>query len=306
VTALTVGADVAGGRSLDSTSALLVKADASTYLVWKGRRFEVRKPDIVLPSLFREQRRASQVGRAWLNGLLEGLPIEPITVRNAGTSSPAVPGRRSGDLLVAQTGSGPQYYLVYDDGIAQITDAQRAVYAGSVSVSTFPISIAQANTMTRSRQLPVPDEAVQPPESPPHVVQPDGGDQICTFSSASGTPVVVVGGSISGDLTTARTAGVTRQGSALADQVVVPSGRAALVRVMVALPNGSTGGFALVTDTGLRYPVGAEALTFLGLSEQQAIGIPATLVNSIPAGPSLDPTAAATPVDMTALPVTGN
>ncbi|MGH3683333.1 MAG: type VII secretion protein EccB, partial [Natronosporangium sp.] len=95
------------------------------HLVWHGHRHRLREPENVVPALFGELVTAVPAGTAWLNALPVGAEIGPIVVADRGRPSGALPDRAIGDVLVAETGSGPQHYLVFDDGLAPITELQK-------------------------------------------------------------------------------------------------------------------------------------------------------------------------------------
>lgn len=87
-----------------------------------------------------------------------------------------------------------------------------------------------------------------------------------------------------------RTASATQGGTVLADLVVVPPGSGALVRT-------ETGVLSLVTDLGRRHTVPVpDALGALGYAGQEPVAVASQMVALLPAGPALDPAAAAQPV----------
>ena len=76
------------------------------------------------------------------------------------------------------------------------------------------------------------------------------------------------------------------------DQVVVPRGAGALVRATTAA--GGDGALTLVTDSGLRFAVPTpDAAVRLRYDPAAAPAVPAPFVALLPAGPALDPEAAA-------------
>jgi len=78
--------------------------------------------------------------------------------------------------------------------------------------------------------------------------------------------------------------------------VVLPAGRGALVEAMPA-PDAPAGVVHLVTDSGVRYPVvSAETLEMLGYRGAPPTRLPAEIVGLLPAGVTLDPQAARTPL----------
>jgi hypothetical protein len=93
------------------------------------------------------------------------------------------------------------------------------------------------------------------------------------------------------------TAGALGSGTSLADRVYVPPGKAVLV-VAVGSGSASAGAPGVVTDIGMRYPISSpDVIQALGYPQQRFLAMPASLVNRIPPGPTLDQQAARTPVD---------
>ena len=66
----------------------------------------------------------------------------------------------------------------------------------------------------------------------------------------------------------------------------------------VASATATTGAPGIVTDIGMRYPISSpQVIQSLGYDARRFVPIPASLVNRIPPGPTLDPQSARTPVD---------
>lgn len=290
---LAAGAQPQGGRGLGEEGVLVKDTSQNrTFLVWHGRRHLVQDAADVVPALFRSAT-AAPVGTAWLTALPIGTDIATITVDDRGAPSPAVSGRRIGDVLVAQTDSGPQHYLVFDDGLATITPLQLGILRAEVPVDPEEVPISEARSAPISSGLPRPADDVAPPESTPELAQPAGSDLLCAVTGdATAPPSLRVGGAVAGLQAATPTSGA---GVALADAVLVPAGRVATVRVL-ASPTAVSGQYFLVTDLGIKYPVpNPNALAMLGYSAEQAVDVPATLVSRIPTGPTLDPEAALQP-----------
>lgn len=305
-TVLLAGLTPQGARKLPDDQGLLVRVvgSQSYYLVFHGYRYAVHQPTVVLPSLYGDSPPVAGVGPAWLNALAEGVPIGSITVPKSGTPSTVVGPHRVGDLLVATLPTGgSHYFLVFDDGLAAVTELQRDIYAGQTGTQPVPIGLRDANAARKSSHLLPADGDMRPPASPPKLVQPlSTTDPVCTETGADGHVTAWLGGSLSGLPDAVPTASSTPVGTALADRVVVPPGHVAVVRV-VASPTATSGSYALVTDVGMRYPVISEmALAMLGYAPSEAVDLPANLADLIPAGPTLDPAAAVKAYDLTARP----
>ncbi|HEY3502794.1 MAG TPA: type VII secretion protein EccB [Actinocatenispora sp.] len=298
ITALTVGQASSGGTRLGAQGLLVRDSrDQATYLLWNGHRYRITDPDKLVPALFGAQVDSASVGTALVNGVPAGLDIGPIDVPGHGSASAAVNGRNSGDVLEAQTGSGPQYYLVFPDGVAPITALQKDIIQAQYSSQPQHVSVSEATAMKRSSHLVASsDEDVRPPAKVPPLHHAHADQSVCAeVTDASGDEQVVVGSTVAAMSKGVRTTEVTGAGAALADRILVPPGRVAIVRSLPADGAGA-GTFDVVTDIGQRFPVpSAEALGMLGYSPSNAVSMPAGLVHTIPAGPTLDPSAALTP-----------
>ena len=134
---------------------------------------------------------------------------------------------------------------------------------------------------------------MKPPQSAPPLAQPASTDLLCaTTASAAAPPEISVGGTVAQLDAATPTGSRSTLGTSLADRVLVPAGRIAVVREAAGADGTGTGAY-LVTDTGIRYPVPSDTvLALLGYDPRQAVVVPESLLTRIPAGPSLDPAAA--------------
>nr|MDT0659343.1 type VII secretion protein EccB [Micromonospora sp. DSM 115978] len=296
VVALAVATAPEGGRPLGDGALLVrdVKLGAR-YLVWHGRRHQIRDPDALVPALFGATAPVP-VGTAWLNALPAGADISPIAVPGRGDPSSAVAGRRVGDVLSTETGSGIQFRLVFDDGLAPITSLQRDILRAESPAEAVPMSVAEANAAPVSRQLPSTAGDGQPPPQTPDLAVTGGGDSLCAVTGdATAPPVLSVAGQLPGLAGAVPTSVVSTDGVPLADAVLVPAGRVTTVRVLGA-PSAQAGPYYVITDLGIKYPVPqASVLPMLGYQPELAVNVPAALVSRIPTGPALDPGAALQP-----------
>jgi type VII secretion protein EccB len=271
---------------------LLVRDTAKNtdYLVWHGLRHLVQDSLSTLPALFGAVTPAP-VGTAWLNALPSGVDIAAITVGNRGAESSSVPGRRNGDVLVARTASGDQYYLVLDDGLAPITPLQRAVLDARHPADPISITVNATIEAPTSHRVDQGTPATRAPDNPPALATVNTGDTVCaTTSDAAQPPQIATGGPAESLAGAVPTAAATDTGRALADAVQVPPGKVEIVRVP------GSGAYAVITDLGIRYAVpSANALAMLGYTPAAAIDVPTALIERIPAGVNLDPAAATRP-----------
>ncbi|GAA2611595.1 type VII secretion protein EccB [Dactylosporangium fulvum] len=295
---LMAGEATAGARVSGNGQGVLIKdvTTGLTYLVVNGHRHQLWESRTVIPALFGAVVTPAPVGTAWINALPAGVPISPITINNRGTDSKSVTGRKIGDLLVVQTGSGPQHYLVFDDGIAPITQLQKNIFdAQFPGKDPVQVSVGDINKTKSSSRLTTPEgnDAAAPSEPPKLDLQPGSpGDLVCaTTTDPRNAPQITVGGTIPSIDAGVPTIGRSTAGTALADRVSVPAGRVAIVRVLPSA-TATSGAYAIITDMGVRFSVpSAEVLRMLGYSPDKATDVPSSLVTRIPAGPVLDPAA---------------
>lgn len=260
------------------------------YLIWHGLKHLVQDSRSTVPALFGAAT-PTLVGTAWLNALPSGVDIAAAAVSRRGKVSNSVPGRRNGEVLVAPTGSGDQFYLVLDDGLAPITALQQAVLNARFPATPTPITVNAAIQVPASRGLTGADGPGQPPAVPPQLTSINPGETVCaTTVDAVHAPEVATGGSAESFADGVPTTSATGTGKALADVVLVPPSTVQVVRVP------GSGGYVVVTDLGVRYAVpSADALGMLGYRPASAIDVPTALVDRIPAGVTLDPAAATLP-----------
>jgi type VII secretion protein EccB len=307
-TTLVVGAAAEGGRPLGEAALLATdpSADpssdpasdpsaAATWLVWHGHRY--RLAETALASLFGRQAAVVDVGTAWLDALPEGEEIEPIVVPGWGAPVAWAPQWRVGYLLVDRVAAGEQYYLVLGDGLAPVTPLQRQIIVDQYPVAPTEVSTAEIGRAPKSSQLrrDAPPSALPPAETPELAGAPPTGAVCATSAGATAVPEVAVGGVPPAGAHGVPTSSRTAAGISLADRVVVPPGRAALVRA-VSAPRSPVGSFHIVTDTGRQFAVPSEqVLAMLGFSAADAVTMPDGLLDRIPTGPTLDPAAATEP-----------
>lgn len=294
---LGVGVAAAGGRSLGD-GALLVRdsTGSSTYLIWHGYRYRFQETQKLVPGLFGAVAAPILAGPAWLSTLPSGKDIGPITVTDRGTPSAAVANRKIGDVLVAPTGTGTQYYLVLADGLAPITPLQQAILAAVAPATPTNAGSSEATTAKRSSRVFVSSGELEPPPTVPTLLQPAASESVCAQTiDASAAPTISVDSTVDG-LAHAIAVAPSKGSVRLADRVLVPAGRIAVIRVLGA-PTSDSGAFSIVTDLGIRFPVpDQDVLRMLGYAPEQAVDVPASLVSRLPVGPTLDPAAAAKPV----------
>jgi type VII secretion protein EccB len=298
---LAIGVGATGGDRL-TDNGLLVRdtGPGLPYLVYQGRRHLIAS-DAIINAAFGGAETVN-VDPAWINALPAGGDIAPIPVERRGEHSAAIDGLRNGDVVAHQTPSGEQKYLVLDDGVYPIYGLQWAVIvAGAPAGEQIePIPINPQLASRRSDSLPPPSD-LDPPPDPPALARVGDTDTICaTSAGATGAPssiltppTITVGSTVDGIDRGIRTKGVSADGAPLADRVLLPGGRVAIVHAAAVVQNEPrellTGSYLVVTDLGIAYPVpDAGVLPLLGYSTGIAVDVPSPLVKLIPSGPALD------------------
>ncbi|GAA3583209.1 type VII secretion protein EccB [Amycolatopsis ultiminotia] len=291
--ALFVGHQPPGGTPLGGRGLLVQTPESGDeYLVSGGYRHRIAAEDAVTVGLALGSAPVTRVGAAVVDVLPEGAPVMPIPVPDAGKPSPAVPGRTdilAGQLLVR----GNQHYLAESGQLRPISaleyEIQRAyrpttdAYAGAepFPVQLSPIELSGAKVAGRPAATGSELPAAQPDFAPA------ADDHVClTFDPGSFVPRVSVDDVLPPPATT--TAGRTTGGVALADQVVVAPGTAAVVEVR-ASDHAPAGTYAVVTDLGRAYPLATpDVLGYLGYNGIQPVRVPSALIARVPQGPGLD------------------
>jgi ESX secretion system ATPase EccB len=301
---LLAGADPAGARPMGEQALLVaVPGTGDDYLIWHGRRHQIRHSDAVAVGLALRAEPVARVGAALVDVLPAGDAIGPLPVRGAGRPSGAVPGRadlRIGQLLVVDTGGQRQHYLAEDDRLRPISALQADIQlAAPATVPAYPgnepalIPLGVSAAAAAAMDGPEPSPGA-PPASRPAFAAAGGGPVCVTYDDGSAVPRLRVGGVLPSG--TVPTRGRTDDGLPLADQVYVPHGRAVIAEVRPSA-TAAAGTLVLVTDQGRAYPLaGREVLAVLGYPAARPVRLPAGLVSRVPLGAGLDPAHAREPI----------
>jgi type VII secretion protein EccB len=299
---LLAGEEPAGALPLGDRALLVeVASTRDQYLIWRGHRHRIGRPDTVTVGLALRAETRARVGPALVDILPAGEAIAPLKVRAPGLASTAVPRRpelRTGQLVVAQTPAGAQHYLVEKESLRPITELQYDIqlvapttamaYPGVEPVG-LPIGTAAAAEARMS--TPSPSGAAPPPSSRP--VFAAGGPACVTYDDNAAVPHVRVGGTL--PPAAVPTGSRTSEGLPLADRVYVPPGRAALVETLPSR-DATAGTLTLVTDQGRAHPLESrDILSVLGYARAHPVRLPASLVTRVPQGSVLSPAGARAP-----------
>jgi type VII secretion protein EccB len=296
-TRLVVGRNPGGGDGL-ADAALLVTdtADEAQYLIWRDTRFLLADPEVDRIALRLDSQVDVPVGHAWLTALPAGRSIGVLRPSGAGRPSQAVPDASVGQLFeVVAPGQESQYYLAGAKRLIPISQLQAQIQqAAGRKLRSLSLAAAAAAPM---ESAPATDDVTPPPKVPNFARPEHSSAVVCAaYQDGSFAPNVLVdsvipaGGGV-------LTAGSTAVGAALADQIWLPPGRAALVEALPS-PQAQDGPMYLVTDVGRRYAIpSTDVLQALGLAGATTSRLPAGLLVRIPEGPPLDPISARRALD---------
>lgn len=295
-----LGGGRAGARTLGADRGVVVTAAAGgdEYLVWHDRRMRIRDDGVLVPLGFADPA-PRVVGAAWLNSLPAGPDVRFPDIPDRGEVAGKVAGKtfRVGQLVVVHNGPQTQYAVALMPGLAPVTPLQAAlIRADPDTANAYPdgpvtdIALSPDEFTTAPLAHPLPGNGL-----PAHPLRPAGGDEdtLCATLADPGRGTVSV-------WLIARLADGGRKvvsGKAselpLADRVALPPGGGALVKELPQ-PGVSSGTWFLVTDDGIRYPLGsAKAATALGYGGVKPVGLPPGYLAMLPTGPTLSRAAAA-------------
>jgi type VII secretion protein EccB len=283
----------AGGVELGAEDGVLVTAGATPerYLIWRDHRLKVANSATVA-ALGWAGIRPAPVAVAFLDALPAGPDLAPLAVPGAGQrANRAIAGSATtiGQLFRA----AGQHYVMVREGLAPVgaLSAQLLAAGGARITDVTATEVGSALLTT----------PVEPPGLPADVPTARGADDRFAMACAvyrGGAelehPVTVESYARVADgmaLADAATAGEGADGVPLADRVVVPGGRGALVT-----PIGSTTTY-LITDQGIKFPLprvdGTAVPAALGYTDVRPVAVPGSILALLPTGPSLDPRTAA-------------
>lgn len=296
VVSLVGGRDV-GGEPLDPATGVVVSTGANNnWLIWKNQRMRLSPAGLTVLSASAP----AAVSPGFVNALPAGPDFAPPNIPGAG-GQPQFPGAAGviGQVFVVKgVGAGDQPYVLMADGYAPISVLQAALIQNSASyklpkdtpLDGAAVTTHRSNERVIDERLPQSQIKVRPYDAKESlcVVYPEAGD------GSAGAKLTIGGGA---DLPMPARA----SGSGV-DNVVLPPGSAVLAGVLPA--SGSTEAintYALVADDGRRYALkSAETAQALGYTisgeKNDAVPVPANLLNLVPKGPVLDPQKALEPI----------
>lgn len=298
-TTVVIDRGLSGLSALTGDLALYVSAGDAEYLLWNDMRLRI--PDRAIAVALALPPRPVPVEETLLNTVTAGPDLAPPAVPGAGQDSGQVLGGEP--ALIGQVfEAGGEHYQLTRDGLARIGDVTWTLLAAD-GVTATTISASEAGELITEEPLePEGFPQVVPTSHPAAAANPT----VCTAyvgDSAERTlgTRIEISESTPEELSTGADALEVAQTSAdpvrVADRVVIAGGRGALVQGVPHAAAGPTGEtLYLLTDQGIRYPMGAAAAEALGYGDVDPVAVPTELLAMVPTGPELNPQAARTEV----------
>ncbi|MFI7450717.1 type VII secretion protein EccB [Nonomuraea sp. NPDC049714] len=300
-TTLVAGTDVGGKPA--GTGAMVVTDGRQNWMIWADRRMRVDENGVRALSA-----RPRKVPPAWLNALPAGHDFSGPRVIGLGRKV------RTGGKVTAVVGqvftvpavpgTPARWYVLLSDGLAPITSVQARLLLEDPdskkaygSRPALPITIDAASANASPSKQKVLDDSL--PTTMPEVVSPPGSAPLCLTYPNTQTGSLVAKVTVGSDVAmpTPPSAGNQER----FDQILLPPGGAVIAGLLPG--EGQLGAVAaslsLISDQGVRYPVpSAEVLSKLGYDASDVTPVPASILRLIPQGPTLDPAAARTPMNV--------
>ncbi|NMO55380.1 type VII secretion protein EccB [Actinoplanes sp. TBRC 11911] len=272
--------------ALEPDSAVVVSSGGQSFLLWRSRRLRLTQP--WLPRVLGYDGTPVAMPAAALDSVPFGPEIAPPSITGRGEAGPKIDGHPSkiGQLFVVRTtGTPDRYYWLRRDGLVELgPTAYSMIAADPLSTHAYdgPVRAIELSPAGLA-QLPVSHGAVLPdgvPDTPPRAAQLPPGDAWCTRQTmADGRIEIVFGKPVpSGDVGRDTSGGITRTPDTAAAVAVQP-GVGGLVTTRA--------GLYLLTDAGIKFPIGSKIAGVLGYPPDKAKPIPDRLLAMLPTGPPL-------------------
>jgi type VII secretion protein EccB len=290
VCASTAGTTLVGGHTVGGTplglgsAALVTTGPGDVWVLWDGQRLAIQPS--VAQTLFPAMP-VQTVPSPWLNAVPEGAPFTAPQIAGQGTQVTGPDGLALVGQVFDQPGSGgaaPQYYVLLATGkLAHITATQGQLLTrepGAQATQAISPSAATADLSTTAipqSGLPATIPAITPARS-----------ALCVTYGRTLGRQIVTGATVP--------PGATPTSSTTPTQVWLPTAHGALIGAAPGPTSAGVTTYSLVT-AATRYALPTQSVAgILGytLKSDSAV-LPAGVLDQIPAGPPLSPTAATMP-----------
>jgi type VII secretion protein EccB len=277
---------------LGNYGAVVASQGQASWLISQGRRY--RLTGNTRTALGLQRTRQLEIPGQVLDTVPEGPEIAiPQVPRGERPGVPLPVQAVVGDLVRSDVTGQPEYFLVRADGLTPISGLTYQLLAagGGRTVDAGTANVASAPQSTQVSPGPA-----GWPDRVPTAVDPQRGQPLCV-STVPGRPAGDAPWSATVSLPAAmpdQPSVATKTGDlpGVATSVAIEPGTGALV--LATTSAGEDGGYTLVTESGQRFPIASpDAVARLHLNPAAASHLPLPFVALLPAGPTLDPDAAA-------------
>jgi type VII secretion protein EccB len=286
------------GTTVGQQEALLVSETpgGARYAIVGGRRLRIRDTAAAV-ALGYDRTTPTPVTPSWLSAVPPGPDLAVIAIPDSGRNGPRLGSLSTlvGQVLVVESvGSENRYYAVRGSGLDVVTETEAALILGNLANrSAYPTGIPRAIPVSAAEIA-----GKQPNDRPtdgypgrvPRAV-PVPGTVTAVCAVSDGAEQVAVRLTNAAPLPAGTRAVPAQRGARdarTADAVLVPPSFGALVsdRQSPAADNGTS---YLLTDQGMRYPIGGtDAAKALGYGNVRPTPLASTLLTLFPLGVSLD------------------
>jgi type VII secretion protein EccB len=293
VCATTAGTTLVGGHTVGGTplgpgsAALATTGQGDVWVLWNGQRLAIQPS--VAQTLFPAMP-VQTVPTSWLNAVPEGAPFAAPHIPGQGTQVAGPDGLTLVGQVFDQPGSGgaaAQYYALLADGkLAHITDTQAQLLTREPGApAARPISPSAATADLSTTAIP---HAGLPATIP--AITPARSALCVTYGRALGRQIVT------GAIVPPGATPTTATSSTALTQVWLPPAHGALIG---AAPGPTSAGvttyFLLTAATRYALPTQSVAAILGYTLKSDSAVLPVGVLDQIPAGPPLSPTAATNP-----------
>lgn len=275
----------------DEAVAVANSTTGQLFVIYQGRRHEVRNRDVVSQALRINQVDTVPVSPAWLATVPMGPALDQLDVPGRGSRVTGLAQVKVGQLVAVVDGDRRRRFVAQPTGLQPVSDLQEALIRATVDDTSAPVQLNPLQLAGVAQLEPMAQHRIGEGRVPAMVPAARSLGVVCSATAdASDQRRIAVGGVVPTRDPTAvsgATGPSSAAGAMLADEVVVAPGRGALVKSM-ASPAAVDGPVYLVTETGSRYALGsASALERLGYSDVPAVPQPSTIVERLAQGPVL-------------------
>ncbi|KXK58749.1 type VII secretion protein EccB [Micromonospora rosaria] len=291
-TRVVIDRPLAGGTPL-AERGMLVSVDDERYLLTRDTRLRVSGGDQALTALRMASAPTVRLSEQLLNAIPAGPVLRKPSISGQGDTTGTLVGDGPGRIGQVYRAAG-EHYVLTRDGLVSISEIS-ALLLLSDGGRVTDITPDQAGRLLVRQQV---DAEGLPPTLPELHPARSGETVVCATyrqgvdGAPAGTRIEVFDRPPAELAPDAADVTQVRQGARdavrTAESVLLPGGKGVLVQAGQGAGAAPGATVYLINEQGLRYPLGAGALTALGYEGVTPVVVPASLLALVPTGPVLD------------------